>query len=118
MIRIMTASEAAITNITVDGTLSAESVEAVHTCCIQALTQGKPVRLHLRQVSAIDDHGRALLRQLAAKGVGLTADGIYSSYLVDEIQSADRTKHRFSRRSPPKVGETRFTIDSDRGTTI
>ena len=87
MVRIMTADEPASTTITVDGTLSGEGIEPVHSCCIQALSQGKPVRLHLRQVSAIDERGRTMLRQLAAEGVDLTANGIYSSYIVSEIQS-------------------------------
>jgi hypothetical protein len=95
MVRIMTADEPASTTITVDGTLSGEGIEPVHTSCIQALSQGKPVRLHLRQVSAIDEYGRTMLRQLAAKGVDLTANGIYSSYIVDEIQSAGLGKRRY-----------------------
>jgi hypothetical protein len=44
----------------------------------------------------IDDSGRAMLRLLAAKGVDLTADGIFSSYIVDEIQSANLRKERCS----------------------
>jgi hypothetical protein len=45
------------------------------------------LRLYLRDVSTIDERGRALLRKLVEKGVGLQASGIYSSYIVDEIQS-------------------------------
>jgi len=97
MIRIMTADEPAGTTITVDGVLSGKTVEPVETCCIQALSSGKPVRLHLRDVSAIDEHGRTTLRHLAAAGVDLTANGIYSSYIVDAIQSEDLRKRRFLR---------------------
>ena len=97
MIRIMTADEPARTTIIVDGTLSDESVEPVQTCCVEALSKGKPVRLHLREVSAIHESGRAMLRHLAAKGVDLTANGIYSSYIVDEIQSVDLRKRRCSK---------------------
>jgi hypothetical protein len=46
------------------------------------------VRLYLRDVSSIDERGWTLLRELARTGVGLKARGIYSSYVVDEIQSA------------------------------
>jgi hypothetical protein len=88
MVRIMTADELTSTTITVDGTLSGEGIEPVQTCCIHELSKGKPVRLHLRDVSAIDERGRTMLRHLAAEGVDLTANGIYSSYIVDEIQSA------------------------------
>ena len=97
MVRIMTADELTSTTITVDGTLSGEGIEPVQTCCIQALTKGKPVRLHLRDVSAIDERGRSMLRDLVAEGVDLTANGIYSSYIVDEIQSAGLSKRRCSR---------------------
>ena len=89
MIRIMTADEPANTIITVDGKLSGDSVEPVETSCIQAISKGKPVRLYLRDVSTIDERGRVLLRQLAHMGVGLKASGIYSAYIVDEIQSAE-----------------------------
>jgi hypothetical protein len=63
---------------------------------MQALSKGKPVRLHLRQVSAIDERGRTMLCRLAAEGVDLTANGIYSSYIVDEIRSANLGKRRCS----------------------
>jgi hypothetical protein len=97
MLRIMTADEPASTTITVDGTLSGEGIEPVQACCIQALSYGKPVRLHLRDVSAIDERGRAMLRHLAEEGVDVTANGIYSSYIVNEIQSASLSKRRCSR---------------------
>ena len=97
MVRILTSDELTSTTITVDGILSGEGIEPVQACCIQALTKGRPVRLHLRQVSAIDEHGRSMLRRLAEAGVDLTADGIYSSYVVGEIQSAGLSKRRFSR---------------------
>ena len=88
MIRITTTDEPAGTTITVDGHLSGDGVEPVQTCCVHALSLGKPVRLYLRDVAAIDDRGRAILRHLAAEGVNLAANGLYSSYIVEEIQSA------------------------------
>ena len=87
MIRIMTADEPGSTTITVDGTLSGEGIEPVEACCVQALSEGMAVRLHLRDVSAIDERGQTMLRLLVSRGVGLTANGIYSSYIVGEIQS-------------------------------
>ena len=104
MLRIMTAEELASTTITVDGMLSGEGVDPVQTFCIQALFNGKPVRLHLRDVSAIDERGRAMLRHLADKGVDVTANGIYSSYIVEEIRSASRNKRRCSRQAPQTRG--------------
>lgn len=97
MLRIMTADGPASTTITVDGTVSGEGIEPIQTCCLQALSKGKPVRLHLRDVSAIDERGRAMLRHLAEEGVDVTANGIYSSYIVNEIQSASLSKRRCSR---------------------
>jgi len=97
MIRIMTVDELTSTTITVDGTLSGEGIEPVQTCCMEALSKGKPVRLHLRDVSAIDERGRTMLRYMAAQGVYLTANGIYSSYIVGDIQSAGLSKRRCSR---------------------
>jgi hypothetical protein len=85
MIRILTADEPASTTITVDGQLSGECVQPVETCCYQAILRKKPVHLFLRDVSTIDEAGRALLRRLAAKGVGLKAAGLYSSYVVEGI---------------------------------
>src|SRR5471030_1256969 len=49
--------------------------------------KGKAVELFLRDVSTIDAQGRTLLRGLARKGVRLRASGVYSSYVVGEIQS-------------------------------
>jgi hypothetical protein len=66
---IITADELTNTSITVDGTLSGEGIEPGQTCCIQVLTKGKPARLHLRDVSAIDERARAMLRHLAEEGV-------------------------------------------------
>jgi len=77
MIRIMTADELTSTTITVDGTLSGEGIEPV-----QMLFSGAFKRE---------------LRHLAAESVDLTANGIYSSYIVDEIQSAGLNERRCSR---------------------
>ena len=92
MIRIMTADEPEAITITVDGKLSDESVDPIESCCIQALAEGKAVRLFLRDVCSIDERGRSMLQRLAAKRVDLSAKGIYSAYIVQEIQSAGLCK--------------------------
>ena len=97
MIRIITADGPQTTKLTVEGTLSDESVETVQACCVQALSNGKAVRLWLRDVSPIGEHGRTVLQRLAAAGVDLTADGIYNSSIVDEIQSTRRKGRHGSR---------------------
>jgi len=73
MIRIMTAEEPASTTITVDGKLSGEGVDLVEACCIQALSKGMAVRLHLRDVSAIDERGQTMLSFLVSqRGIAAT----------------------------------------------
>ena len=90
MVRIMTSSAPKATNITVDGELTGEHVAAVAVCCNQAIDQGRPVHLILREVPNIDERGRALLCRLAAQGVRLSAAGIYSSYVVAGIRRDNR----------------------------
>ena len=88
MVRIMTATAQKLITIAVDGELSREYVDAVETCATQALAQGKPTQLYLRDVSTIDESGRALLARLAAKGVRLRAAGVYCSYIVAKISQS------------------------------
>jgi hypothetical protein len=71
MIRILTADEPDAITITVDGQLVDDCVDAVETCSDQAMGQGRPVHLFLRNVSHIDEHGRSLLSRLAGKGVSI-----------------------------------------------
>jgi len=86
MIRVFTANEPNAITLTIDGQLVGEYVDAVETSTNEAIREKKPVHLFLRNVSHIDKQGRALLSYLAAKGVQLTASGVYSSYIVEEIQ--------------------------------
>lgn len=86
MIRIFTANEPDAITLTVDGQLAGEYVEAIETSTQEAIGEKKLVRLVLRDVSHIDERGRTLLAQWAAKGVQLSASGLYSSYIVDEIR--------------------------------
>ena len=88
MIRIMTATEPKLITITVDGELAGECVDAVETCATQAVAQRRPIRLFLRDVSNIDESGRAFLARLAAKGVRLCAAGVYCSYVVAKISQS------------------------------
>ena len=96
MIRIMTADEPTHREIIVDGKLSGEGAELVETLCNEAIGNGKPVQLFLRDVSVIDESGRALLGRLSTKGISLKAAGLYSSYVVDLVM-AERAEVRRSR---------------------
>src|ERR1035441_6029220 len=107
MIRVMTADELASTTITVDGKLSGDYVDPVETCCKQAISKGKPVLLYLRDVSSIDERGWTLLRELPRQGGGGKASCSYSSYVVDEIQSARQDRHLFRQATRHCLGQCR-----------
>ena len=55
MIRVTKTKEPSKTVVTIDAQLSGESVGLVETCCKEAESDGKPVHLFLRDVTAIDD---------------------------------------------------------------
>jgi len=88
MIRIMTATEPDAITITMDGRLAGEYVEAIHRCVNQAIADGRPVHLVLRDVPTIDESGRKLLGRLARMGVRLSAAGVDSSYVAAEISAS------------------------------
>jgi hypothetical protein len=85
MIRILTTNEPGSITVTVDGQLVGECVDTVNSSVDQAMGEGKPVHLSLRDVSHIDESARELLSRLASQGVELSASGIYSSYIVAEL---------------------------------
>jgi ABC-type transporter Mla MlaB component len=99
MIRVFIANEPSVITLTIDGQLVGEYVEAIETSTQEAIEEKKPVRLILRDVLHIDECGRTLLAHLAAKGVQLSASGVYSSYIVDEIRE-DLTRRYQSLRLP------------------
>ena len=104
MIRIMTSNHAGRTTITVDGRFVGDYVDAVDMCVHQAMDQGRPVHLFLRDVSVMDERGRMLLSRLASKGVELSALGVYSSYIVAEIRREPADNMR--RPRPPTIPGT------------
>jgi hypothetical protein len=92
MIRITAREEASLTTIIVDGELAGEHVAAVENCCREADSNGKPVRLYLRDVTTVDQGGQLLLRRLARAGIDLAANGVYTSYLVQALTSSEAKK--------------------------
>jgi hypothetical protein len=84
--RLEKAGDGSRINITIDGRLSMESIELVESCCDEAIAERKRIDLVLRDVSVVDEAGRALLRRLAVKGVHLFGHGLYTSYLVDSVK--------------------------------
>jgi hypothetical protein len=55
----------------------------------EAESDGKPLYLFLRDVTASDDGGRSLLRHLARNSVRVSGGGVYTSYVVEELTTAD-----------------------------
>jgi len=69
-----------------DGEICTECIESLERCCEEALRDGKPVDLILRDITRVDEAGQTLLWRLAARGVCLFANGVYVSYLLDNIR--------------------------------
>jgi ABC-type transporter Mla MlaB component len=88
MIRIQTANNQAGITIAIDGQLVGLDVEEVEASIQKASEQRKNVHLFLRDVSHIDETAHSLLSRLAAHGVELSAAGLYSSYVINQIQFA------------------------------
>ena len=88
MIRIQAANNPDRITIAIDGQIVGPYVEEVEASIRRAIEQHKDVHLFLRDVSHIDETGHSLLSRLAAQGVEVTAAGLYSSYVVAEIQRA------------------------------
>jgi hypothetical protein len=88
MFRISKVEGQSRTVVTIDGHLAGEYVQIAKTCCEQAISLGKSVHVFLREVSEVDDAGCDLLSRLAASGCRLHASGVYTSYIVQRLQSA------------------------------
>src|SRR5271167_5269838 len=88
MIRIQSANNQGGIRIAIDGQLVGEYIQEVETSIRKAIEQHKQVHLFLRDVSHIDETGHSLLSRLAAQGVELSAAGLYSSYVINQIQRA------------------------------
>jgi len=86
MIRIQTAESGDGISVVLDGAIAGEYVDEVERAIRQAKEQDRRVRVFLRSVHSIDKAGHALLSRFAAEGVELSATGVYSSYVVDEIK--------------------------------
>lgn len=93
MFRITRSDERSRTTLVVDGQLCGDGISAVESCCEQEIATGKPLQVLLRDMTNIDEAGKALLRRLAGKGVCLVACGVYTSYLVEKITASKHVAH-------------------------
>ena len=99
MFRLSKTEEDGATVCTVDGYLAAEYIDIVEESCNSAATKGTRVHLHLREITAIDEAGRSLLRRLAQKGVEIRASGIYTSYIVQALTAVNPEARSLSARN-------------------
>jgi hypothetical protein len=104
MIRVTKSEEEERTAIIIDGRLSGDCIEVVETCCNQAVLEGKPVDVFLRDILTIDESGRAFLARLAAKGIRLRAAGMYTSHVVQDLVAASSSA---SSSPSPQKGPSR-----------
>ena len=88
------------TRLTFDGDITSECIESLEKCCDDAVSDGRQVDLVLRDVTGLDAAGQAFLRRLVARGVSLSASGVYMSYLLDDIRNTPpRDSKRLNRSS-------------------
>jgi ABC-type transporter Mla MlaB component len=98
MIRIQTANNPGGITIAIDGQLVGDYVKEVEASIQKAaIKQRKNVHLFLRDISHIDETGHSLLSRLAAQGVELSAAGLYSSYVINQIQRAQSCRESLGR---------------------
>jgi ABC-type transporter Mla MlaB component len=88
MFRISKSDEQTQTTLVIDGHLCGDGVITVEACCDEEVAKGNPVRLLMRDLTNIDEAGKALLGRLVDKGVTLLASGVYTSYVVEMITAA------------------------------
>jgi DNA-binding NtrC family response regulator len=90
MIHISVHHEAAGASLIVEGTLARQWVEELEKCWQEALAAAprQHVSVSLADVTFIDDDGKELLSRMHERGVKLTAQGLMTSAIVEEIVNA------------------------------
>lgn len=73
--------------VTIEGWLTAESIETAEATCNAALLTNVPVTVFLKDIVEIDVDGRAFLVRMLMNKVRLRAVGVYSRYIVRKLQS-------------------------------
>ncbi len=86
MFRIQQAAGPTETAITIEGRLVSAYVAAAESCCDEAFSYGKPVVVLLKDVSTVDSDGCALLRRLLSRGARISAVGVYTQHLVEQLE--------------------------------
>jgi anti-anti-sigma regulatory factor len=104
MLRITVRNQSGRTTIALEGRLAGPSVEDLRTCWLQELGSTGPDSIHidLADVAFVDSAGRSLLRSFHEQGADLTAAGLMTRAILEEITS--RTWRRAD-RSPGSQNE-------------
>lgn len=88
MIRINKIHEGSKLHLFVEGTLSDGWVNALETSWLEAQPQlnGEPLRIDLSDITYVDDRGRELLARMIQSGAKLSATGIMTRAVVEEVK--------------------------------
>ena len=88
MFRLNCAYKRSGTFLSIEGDLKAEGVGAIESACLEALADGAPVTVILKNVTEIDADGIAFLRRLVLTKARVQAIGIYSQYILKNLKQA------------------------------
>ena len=91
MLKITTHREATLVILELEGRLAGPWVDELKTCWQQAGVRDRPLCVVLKQVTFIDDDGRALLAAMHRDGVKLEAAGCMTKAVIDEIVNGEAT---------------------------
>ena len=87
MLRVTIRSHAGRTTIALEGRLAGPSVEHLRACWLQEIVSREPdsMRIDLADVAFVDAAGKSLLRSFHEQGADLTAAGLMTRAILDEI---------------------------------
>ncbi len=91
MLKITTHSEGTLNILELEGRLVGPWIEELEKCWRQAAGADHEIRVVLKQVTYIDDAGRALLTAMHRAGVKLEANGCMTNAVIAQIIGGDKT---------------------------
>ena len=91
MLKITTHREATLVILELEGRLAGPWVGELKTCWQQTGMRDQALCVALKQVTFIDDGGRALLAAMHRAGVKLEAAGCMTKAVIDEIVKGETT---------------------------
>jgi ABC-type transporter Mla MlaB component len=91
MLKITTHSENTRDILELEGRLAGPWIQELKECWQQAASADHEIRVVLKQVTFIDDAGRALLAAMHCAGVKLEATGCMTKAVIAEIVRGEKT---------------------------